>query len=135
MKRLDTMALPAVLLVVIGAATTARVVAQPAGFSRTVLQQVDLVTPGKEAVTARVEFSVPGSGPGRHTHFGEEIGYVVEGTVSVEIDGVTRTVKAGEAFAVPAGKPHNATSVGTGKATLLVTYIVDKGKPLATPVK
>lgn len=116
-------------------AAVATAVAQTAPFTRTVLQQVDLATPGKEAVTARVEFHVPGSGPGRHTHFGEEIGYVVEGTVSVEIDGTTKTVKTGETFAVPAGRPHNATNAGPGKASLLVTYIVDKGKPLATPVK
>lgn len=121
------------LLALVGAVAAA--LAQQAPFTRTVLQQVDLVTPGKEAVTARVEFHAPGSGPGRHTHFGEEIGYVVEGSVSVEIDGVTKIVKAGEAFAVPAGRPHNATNPGPGQATLLVTYVVDKGKPLVTPVK
>ena len=53
----------------------------------------------------------------------------------VEIDGVTKTVKAGEAFIVPNGKPHNATNAGAGKASILATYIVEKGKPLATPVK
>jgi len=84
------------------------VVAQQSGFSRTVLQQVDLSVAGREAVTARAEFATPGATVGRHTHFGEEIGYVIEGTLTVEINGVSKAVKAGEAFAIPAGAPHNA---------------------------
>ena len=112
----------------------AGVTTQQTGFTRTLLQQVDLSVAGREAVTARAEFA-PGGTVGRHTHFGEEIGYVIEGTISVEIDGVTRAVKAGEAFAIPAGKPHNASNTGSGKAAILATYIVEKGKPLATPVK
>lgn len=109
--------------------------AQQAGFTRTLLQQADISAPGREAVTARAEFHAPGASVGRHTHFGEEIGYVQEGTLTIEIDGVTKTVKAGEAFIIPNGKPHNATNTGTGKASIVVTYIVEKGKPLATPVK
>lgn len=108
--------------------------AQQAGFTRSVLQQVDLSIPGREAITARAEFQ-PGGSVGRHTHFGEEIGYVAGGAVTVEIDGVTKVVKAGEAFIIPAGKPHNATNAGPGTASLVITYVVEKGKPLATPVK
>lgn len=106
----------------------------PPGFKRTLLQQVDLSTAGREAVTARAEF-VPGGTVGRHTHFGEEIGYVIEGVLTVEINGVSKEVKAGEAFAIPAGAPHNATNAGPGPVAILATYIVEKGKPLATPVK
>ena len=108
--------------------------AQQAGFTRSVLQQVDLSIPGREAITARAEFQ-PGGSVGRHTHFGEEIGYVASGAVTVEIDGVTKVVKAGEAFIIPAGRPHNATNAGPGIASLVITYVVEKGKPLATPVK
>jgi quercetin dioxygenase-like cupin family protein len=121
----------AVLLLV----AVAAVGAQQTGFSRTVLQQVDISAPGREAVTARAEFSAVGASVGRHTHFGEEVGYVQEGTLTIEIDGVTKTVKAGEAFIIPNGKPHNATNAGPGKASIVVTYIVQEGKPLATPVK
>jgi quercetin dioxygenase-like cupin family protein len=120
------------LLVLAGAVAVA---AQPApAFKRTLLQQVDLSTAGREAVTARAEFS-PGGSVGRHTHFGEEIGYVIEGVLTVEINGVSKEYKAGEAFAVPAGAPHNATNASAGPAAILATYIVEKGKPLATPVK
>ena len=55
--------------------------AQQAGFTRSVLQQVDLSIPGREAITARAEFQ-PGGSVGRHTHFGEEIGYVASGAVT-----------------------------------------------------
>lgn len=121
----------AVVLVI---ASTAFVTAQQPGFTRTVLQQSDLSIPGREAITARVEF-VAGASVGRHTHFGEEIAYVSEGTIEVETDGAMKTVTAGQAFVIPAGKPHNATNKGAGKAILVVTYVVEKGKPLATPFK
>jgi len=108
--------------------------AQAPTVKRTLLQQVDISAPGREAVTAKAE--IPSNGAtGRHTHFGEEIGYVAEGTLMLDVDGVpSRTVKAGEAFAIPAGKVHNAMNHGTGTVTAIVTYIVEKGKPLTTPV-
>lgn len=115
------------------AGITAAVYGQQPGFKRTVLQQADISTPGREAVTAVVEFQ-PGGSPGRHTHPGEEVGYVIEGTVLLEREGKPNaTLHAGEAFLIPAGTVHNATNNGTGTAKLVATYIVEKGKPLATP--
>ena len=58
----------------------------PVPFQRTVVQQVDISVPGREAVTALAEIQ-PGASAGRHTHPGEEIAYVLEGTVLVEING------------------------------------------------
>src|SRR4051812_16494319 len=114
-------------------AIAAAVSAQAPTFKRTVLQQADLSTPGKEAVTAVAEFE-PNAVAGRHTHPGEEIGYVIEGTVLVEIDGKpAQTLTAGKAFLTPSGAVHNATNKGTGVAKILATYIVEKGKPVATP--
>ena len=55
-----------------------------------------------------------------------------KGTFLVEQDGKAPvTLKAGGTFLIPAGTIHNATNTGTGK--ILATYIVEKGKPLATP--
>ncbi len=109
------------------------IAAQQAAFKRTVLQQGDLSLPGREAVTAVAELQ-PGGSPGRHTHPGEEIGYVLEGTVVVDQDGKpSATVGAGQTFFIPAGTVHNATNKGMGAAKILATYIVEKGKPLATP--
>ena len=109
------------------------VAAQQPMFRRTMVQQGDISVPGREAISAVGEFQ-PGATPGRHTHFGEEIGYVLEGTLLVEQDGKPAvTLKAGEMFLIPAGTIHNATNTGTGTARVLATYIVEKGKPLATP--
>jgi quercetin dioxygenase-like cupin family protein len=108
--------------------------AQAPAFKRTVLQTTELSVAGREAVTAKAE--LPGGvSSGRHTHPGEEIGYVVEGTVTIEREGQSKTMKAGEAFAIPAGQIHNAVNAGTSQVTIVSTYIVEKGKPLATPVK
>jgi len=107
--------------------------AQQTGFKRTVLQQVDLSVPGREAVTAVAELQ-PGVAAGRHTHPGEEVGYILEGTVLVEQEGKPpATLKAGQTFLIAAGAVHNATNKGQGPARVLATYIVEKGKPLATP--
>ena len=107
--------------------------AQNANFKRTVVQQGDLSIPGREVIQAVAEFQ-PGATPGRHTHAGEEAGYVLDGTLLVEQDGKPAvTLKAGQAFLIPAGTIHNATNSGSGVAKILATYIVEKGKPLATP--
>jgi quercetin dioxygenase-like cupin family protein len=109
--------------------------AQQAGFSRTVIQRGDLSTPGREVVSAIAEFQ-PGATVGPHTHPGEEAGYLLEGTLLFEQAGKpTVTLKAGETFFVPAGTVHNATNKGSARTRVLATYIVEKGKPLATAAK
>jgi len=106
--------------------------AQAPAFKRTVLQQGDISVPGREAVTAVAEFQ-PGASPGRHSHPGEEVGYVLEGRVVVEQQGKPAvTLNAGQTFLIPAGAIHNATNTGSTTARVLATYIVEKGKPLAT---
>lgn len=130
MKRLSLIAL-AVVTLALGISYSA----QQATFKRTIVAQADISAPGREVVTALVEFQPAGS-PGAHTHFGEEIGYVIDGTVVVEQDGkAPMTVTAGKAFVIPAGVVHNAKNTGTGPARVLATYVVEKGKPLATPVQ
>ena len=117
------------------AAVTVAAVAQAPGFTRTVLQDQEMSVKDRHAVVARAEF-VPGGQAGRHTHPGEELGFVVEGTLELTIDGQPpKTVKAGEVFFVPAGMVHDGKNVGSGKAVVLATYIVEKGKPVATMVK
>jgi quercetin dioxygenase-like cupin family protein len=122
-----------VVVAVAAAGLAAGVRAQQAAFKRTVLQQVDISAPGREVVTAVAEFQ-PGASPGRHTHPGEEVGYLIEGSVVLEQEGKpNRTLHAGDAFLIPAGTVHNATNSGAGVAKLVANYIVEKGKPLATP--
>jgi quercetin dioxygenase-like cupin family protein len=104
------------------------------GFKRTMVQQADLSAPGREVVQAIAEIQ-PGAESGRHTHPGEEVAYVLEGTVMLEVQGKPAVAKkAGEAFIIPPGTIHNARNTGKTAAKVLGTYIIEKGKPVATPV-
>src|SRR4051812_19429263 len=77
--------------------------AQQPGLTRTDLQQHDLGLPGREVVQVRVDFA-PGVASGRHTHPGEEIVYVLEGSLEYEVDGKPAvTLKAGGVLFIPAG--------------------------------
>ena len=58
-----------------------------------------------------------------------------EGAISIVIEGVPKTVKAGESFFIPAGAVHDAINIDAGNSTVIANYIVEKGKPLTTPVK
>jgi quercetin dioxygenase-like cupin family protein len=62
------------------------------------------------------------------------MGYVLEGQLELLIDGQPpKIIKAGEVFFVPAGLVHDGKNTGTGKAKVLATYVVEKGKPVASP--
>ena len=124
------------LLVAVAVGGVATVLfAQQPGFTRKLLQDHDITVPDRHVVQALAEF-IPGGAAGKHTHPGEEFGYVVEGTLELEITGQpTRTVKAGESFYVPAGLVHDGKNVGTGALKVLATYVVEKGKPVASPAK
>jgi quercetin dioxygenase-like cupin family protein len=109
--------------------------AQQAGIKRTDLQRHDLSAPGREAVQVRVDFA-PGTAFGKHTHPGEEIIYVLEGSLEYQIEGKPPvTLKAGDVLFIPAGTIHAAKNVGSNTASELATYVVEKGKPLLTLVK
>ena len=125
----------AVTSTIVALALSGGVIAQQPAFKRTVLQQSEISAPGREVVQAVADFE-PRATPGRHTHPGEEIGYVLEGTFLVEQEGKAAvTLKAGGTFLIPAGTVHNATNTGAAAGRILATYIVEKGKPLATPAK
>jgi quercetin dioxygenase-like cupin family protein len=107
--------------------------AQQAGFKRTELQRHDLSVAGREAVQMIAELPKGTTAP-RHTHPGEEIGYVLEGTVVMEIEGdAPVTLKAGEVFFIPAGRAHSVRNTGETAAKALSTFVIEKGKPLAAP--
>ena len=98
------------------------------------LQSSDLSIAGKEMVQMRAEFPETAAA-GRHTHPGEEIGYVLEGQLELRVDGqAPRTLKAGDVFFIPAGVVHDGINTGSGTTKVLATYIVEKGKPVATLV-
>jgi quercetin dioxygenase-like cupin family protein len=101
------------------------------GLWRTSLQHYDLSV-GREMIQVRVDIE-PDSPPIRHFHPGEEIIYVLNGSLEYAIDGQeTKVYTAGQALTVPAEVIHAVRNVGTGIATELATYVVEKGKPLLT---
>jgi len=121
------------LAIALMAAGSICLVAQ-ARFSRAVLRDQPLSVTARHAVTARAEFG-PGAAAGRHAHPGEEIGYILEGTVELSVEGrPTVTLKPGDVFYIPMGVPHDGRNPGTTKAALLSTFVAEPGKPLATPV-
>lgn len=120
-------------LLLLGLVWTGTAMAQNSGLQRTLVGRADVSVPGREAVVARVEVAA-GAKAGRHTHPGDEISYVLEGEATLLIDGQPpRTVKAGESFVVPAGVVHDAHNDGNVPTKLLGVYVVEKGRPLASP--
>ena len=108
---------------------------QPSQFKRTDLQRHDLSVPGREAVQVRVDIA-PGAAFPKHSHPGEEIVYVLEGTLEYQIeDQPPVTLKAGDVLFIPAGAAHTAKNPGNVTGSELATYIVEKGKPLLTLTK
>jgi len=78
----------------------------------------------------------PGSDIPSHWHPGEEIIYVLEGSLEYQIEGNPRgTLKAGDVFFIPARAIHTAKNLGSGNGAELATYVVEKGKPLVVVVQ
>ena len=105
----------------------------PAGFTRKILSQIDGPVPGY--VTLVVEVNIdPGTFVARHTHPGIESGYVVSGGIELPVQGQdTRALKPGDGFQIPAETPHAGAKNGDAKTVIVSTYVVEKGKPLASP--
>ena len=123
------------MLIVVGAFLMDVTRAQQKGIKRTDLLRHDLSAAGREAVQVRVDFE-PGAAFGRHSHPGEEIAYVLEGSFEYQLDGKPPvTLQAGEVLYIPAGTVHAAKNVGKTNASELATYIVEKGKPLVEMAK
>jgi quercetin dioxygenase-like cupin family protein len=111
--------------------------AQQEPIKRTVLCKTDLAgIEGKEAVVVLVEIA-PGMAVGKHIHPGDELFYILEGSIILEQEGKPPvTLKAGDTGHNPAKLPHDAKNISTtAPVKAVVVYIVEKGQPLATAVK
>jgi len=107
--------------------------AQPPAAKFTELQRRAIPGTALEGVTTLAEIP-PGVTSARHSHPGEDFGYLVEGTIVLYVDGKAPvTVKAGEVFFTARGQVHNARNIGTTMARAVDTYVIDKGKPGVTP--
>jgi quercetin dioxygenase-like cupin family protein len=135
---LRRMVFGAALAVFAAALCSAPVMAQQAGptpgVKRTILETHDVPGTGYQSVLGIAEVG-PNVKVARHTHPGPEISYVLAGSLTLEVDGQPqRSVAAGQSIFVPAGTPHGG-SAGPAGAKILANWIVEKGKPLASPAK
>jgi quercetin dioxygenase-like cupin family protein len=105
------------------------------GITRTDLQRHDLSAPGREVIQNRVDLG-PEAPPIKHKHPGEEIIYVLEGSLEYELEGqAPMTLNEGDVLLVPPETVHAVRNVGTGNAAELATYFVEKGKPFLVVVE
>ncbi len=101
---------------------------------RIILQRADVAAdPAQETLFGTVEVA-PGSGNPFHTHYGSEMGYVVQGHIRLEVVGqAPRELGPGDSFMVPRGAIHRSVPLGDEAVKLVNAWTVDKGKPLLTP--
>lgn len=106
-------------------------VASAQGIKRTPLQDIKYPA-GHHIVTVIAEIG-PNVLAGRHTHPGVDTGYVLEGDATLIVEGQPdKQLKTGDSYAVPAGVPHDVKSGDKG-LKLMAVYVVEDGKPVATP--
>jgi quercetin dioxygenase-like cupin family protein len=104
-------------------------------LKRTELQRHTSSIPGREIVQVLTEIPA-GVESGWHQHPGEEVGYILAGTVQMHLhEQPVLTLHAGDPFLIPPRTPHNAIDLGPETGRMLSTYIVEPDQPLATFVR
>lgn len=104
-------------------------------IKRTPLQKFDVPGSNYEVVIGLAEIAPGVDSIGKHTHPGIEAGYLIEGGSVLTIDGGQKIeLKPGSSYQIPAGAAHDA-GVGAQGGKIIAVYVVEKGKPLASPVK
>ena len=123
----------AVASVVLGAPLNAQ--APTPTIKRSVLQKVDVPDGKKYEVVLGFAELPAGVAIGRHTHPGVEQGTLIEGELTLMVDGQPdKTFKPGDSWQIPIGAIHDAKAGASG-AKVIVSYTVEKGQPLAIPAK
>ena len=101
-------------------------------LKRTELQRSSSSIPGREIVQVLTEIPC-GVESGWHIHPGEEVGYILLGTVHMMIqEQAALSLHAGDPFLIPPRTPHNALDIGPESGHMLSTYIVEADQDLAT---
>ena len=107
---------------------------QTGEIKRTVLEKKDLSVPGREGLLVLVEFT-PGAREAKHIHPDDLFAYLKEGNLTLNREGMPAvTLTPGEVFFVPE-KVHWGECAEKMPCKVLVTFIVEKGKPLSSPAK
>jgi len=118
----------------VGAGMDRLALAQQPGIKRTILLRTDEPGSTTHEVVMGIAEIAPGAMAGKHRHPGIEIGYILDGSVTLEHEGEpARMLKAGDSFKNEPGV-HNAKNTGTTPVKILAVYLVEKGKPMAEPV-
>jgi quercetin dioxygenase-like cupin family protein len=120
---------------VLGSVATQALQAQQSGIQRVILFRTDVAPSSAPMEMVLGTGEIPAAGnAGKHSHTGMEVGYVLNGEVTMEVAGeAPRALQAGDHYFIPAGLAHDAIATSAGPAKVLAFYLVEKGKPLATP--
>jgi quercetin dioxygenase-like cupin family protein len=111
----------------------ARFAQAQAGPEREFLLQEDLAIPGYRVALAEATLGV-GEREGKHTHPGTLVGRILEGELTMEQEGKpTIVLRAGDSVLVEPGQIHEGINTGNVPVKALVTFILEKDKPLSTP--
>jgi quercetin dioxygenase-like cupin family protein len=109
--------------------------AQPSAVHKTTLQDQPFPSPRFHTVTVRTVVD-PNGEVAPHTHPGIETGYVLQGQAELDVSGLPpRSLSVGDSFSIPTQTVHSVTNTGTGVLTMLSTYVVEIGQPIASPAR
>jgi quercetin dioxygenase-like cupin family protein len=112
---------------------SAQTPAATAGITRTILSRIDGPVAGYETIVVE-GYVDAGAVIAPHTHPGVESAYLLEGGFELPVNGQpSRMLKPGDAYQIPVGVVHGGGKPGPTKSRILSTYVVEKGKPLASP--
>lgn len=104
----------------------------PEPITRNTLERFAVPDSAYETVIMHVAIA-PGVNSGLHTHPGFDAAYLLEGSLTVlERGQPDKPIKAGESWHVKPGVVHEVRAGDQGTKVLAV-YVVERGKPLATP--
>lgn len=126
-------------LIPTGAPLTNNLEPMPAGLLPLVvpIQTTFPVTnsPSQFSVVQRVVDFPPGTGIGLHFHGGNQYVTVIEGELTLQMNGVTRVYKPGESWVEPANVIHTGGNNGATTARIMTTALVPPGKAYSTLVE
>jgi quercetin dioxygenase-like cupin family protein len=106
--------------------------AQAQGITRQLMQTTEF--PAGYTTVTGIATIAAGSCAGPHIHPGLETSYMLEGEIILKIEGKPdQKFKAGESLQVPIAAKHDACSTGNTPAKVLIVYVIERGKPVASP--
>jgi quercetin dioxygenase-like cupin family protein len=91
--------------------------------------------PAQHDVLALLVNFPPGAWTSLHTHGGQAVNLVLEGTITYRQAGADRPYRAGEAWSDSSGAVHAAGNIGSSKARLLTNFLLPQGAPQTTSIR